>query len=363
MWFQRVVEVEEIIDEDPALQPDSSLDSSRDDQVHTSQSPGKRKAPPIQPGDFQRVRLLRKEQLRQSLPEIFDMHKEDQQSKKAIELELGDDNEDYYINQEEVPPPLRYVPYSPQPRQPGLGPEIRGIYDEEREIVEEPEDYAVYNLDESVPRRRYPTRLSDVLEEGDDTSDEAALIRDYYRRERQGDVEDDEEFSEAIPRHYCSTRLSDVPSALANAPAYTAGPGLFYGRYKSGITESSETNAEFQLYQQGSPTFQQDTSHLDPSQPIRLQPGPATQPPPQAPASTATTSANTVPTRKTERPRKLTLKTNIRMGLDGATDEERHIPTAYEQFQALNSPASPIILGKRHRKTLFDAQDDDDDSY
>lgn len=88
----------------------------------------------------------------------------------------------------------------------------------------------------------------------------------------------------------------------------------------------------------------------------------APQPPAQGSESAATTSASAVPTRKTKRPRKPTLKTNTSMGMDGAADDERRMSTAYEQFQALSSPGSPMILGKRHRKTLFNVQDDDDDS-
>lgn len=87
----------------------------------------------------------------------------------------------------------------------------------------------------------------------------------------------------------------------------------------------------------------------------------APQPPTQASESAVAASAGPVPTRKTKRPRKPTLKTNTSMGMDGAEDDERRISTAYEQFQALSSPGSPMILGKRHRKTLLNVQDDDDD--
>jgi hypothetical protein len=107
---------------------------------------------------------------------------------------------------------------------------------------------------------------------------------------------------------------------------------------------------------------------------------PAPVPPPKLKGSRASVSkasaskgpaqnvATPVPVKRSTRERK---PSRLALGMDGAGDEDdrevqSQFKSEYEHYQALTSPRSPIVLGKRNRKSMYDLsnlQDDDDEDF
>lgn len=83
-------------------------------------------------------------------------------------------------------------------------------------------------------------------------------------------------------------------------------------------------------------------------------------------ASGSTSTTTPAPTRGSTRVRK---PTRLAMGMDGAADDEEsphQFRSEYERYQALTSPRSPLTLGKRKRKSIYDLsamRDDDEDDF
>jgi hypothetical protein len=147
-------------------------------------------------------------------------------------------------------------------------------------------------------------------------------------------------------------RTNAAKAALKKASASSAS-----GAIVSGASTINLTNDGSQVPGQ---SFTQGSAEQEPSsQSVSDQT--SIQSPGQQAQAVMQTIAVPTPIRNSKRPRKPTLKAPLSsMGMDGTAEDDSKEPrsqmSAYDTFQALSSPGSPMILGKRVRKPVMNAQ-------